>query len=180
MIMDRRTLLTRGTALLGAVCLRSRHAIAAPSLMIEMKGSPRGEAVWFVPVGLAVSPGTTIRFVNRDPGNSHTATAYHPDILDRPRRIPEGADPWDSGLLLPGEEFEVTLLVPGVYDLYCQPHEHAGMVARIVVGRPGQDPGWQDPTAGPGDLPEVALAAFPPVHVILEQGSVMPGHGEAT
>ena len=33
MIMDRRTLLTRGTALLGAVCLRSRHAIAAPPLM---------------------------------------------------------------------------------------------------------------------------------------------------
>jgi plastocyanin len=180
MTMDRRTLVTGGAALLWAASLRPRCVTAAEPLMIEMKGSPRGEAVWFVPLGIAVSPGKTIRFVNRDPGNSHTATAYHPDILDRPRRIPAWATPWDSGLLLPGEAFEVTLPVPGVYDLYCQPHEHAGMVARIVVGRPGQDPDWQDPTAGPGDLPEAALAVFPPVHAILEQGSVMPGRGEAT
>jgi plastocyanin len=175
MTMDRRTLVTGGAALLWAASARPRCATAAEPLMIEMKGSPRGEMVWFMPYGLAVAPGSTIRFVNRDPGNSHTATAYHPDILDRPRRIPARAMPWDSGLLLPGETFEVTLSVPGVYDLYCQPHEHAGMVARIVVGRPGQELGWQDPTAGPGDLPEVALAAFPPVHAILEQGSVMPG-----
>lgn len=180
MTMDRRTLVTGGAALLWAASAPHRRATAAQPLMIEMKGSPRGEMVWFVPIGLAVSPGATICFVNRDAGNSHTATAYHPDILDRPRRIPARATPWDSGLLLPGEAFEVTFTVPGVYDLYCQPHEHAGMVARIVVGRPGQDPDWQDLTAGPGDLPEAALAAFPPVHAILEHGTVMPDGGEAT
>lgn len=178
MTMNRRTLITRGVALLWAAPMRPRRASAAGPLLIEMKGSPRGETVWFVPSGLAVDPGATIRFVNRDPGNSHTATAYHPDILDRPRRIPDAAQPWDSGLLLPGEEYAITLGVPGVYDLYCQPHEHAGMVARIVVGRPGRDPGWQGPAAEAGDLPETALAAFPPVDVILAQEAVMPGPGE--
>lgn len=178
MTMNRRSVMTQGAALLGAACLRAGRASAAAPLLVEMKGSPRGEAVWFVPVGLAVAPGATIRFVNRDPGNSHTATTYHPAILDRPQRIPDRAQPWDSGLLLPGEEYEATLTMPGVFDLYCQPHEHAGMVARIVVGRPGQDTGWQGPTIGAGDLPEAALAAFPPVDVILAQGAVMPPQGK--
>ena len=35
---------------------------------------------------------------------------------------------------MPGEAFEVMLTEPGVYDYYCVPHEHAGMVGRIVVG----------------------------------------------
>lgn len=178
--MNRRMLITRGVALLWAAQVRPRRATPAEPLMIEMKGSLRGEKVWFVPLGLAVESGATIRFVNRDAGNSHTATAYHPDILERSQRIPNGAQPWDSDLLLPGEEYKITLTVPGVYDLYCQPHEHAGMVARIVVGRPGQDPGWQGPAAEAGDLPEAALAAFPPVDVILAQGAVMPGPGEKT
>ena len=160
-----------------AAQLRPPLAKAAEPLVMQMKGSPRGDRVAFVPIGLAVAPGTTIRFVNRDAGNSHTATAYHPDILDRPRRIPDTARPWDSGLLLPDEEFEVTLTIPGVFDLYCQPHEHAGMVARIVVGRPDRDPMWQGPAADAGDLPEAALAAFPPVDAILERGAVMPQQG---
>src|SRR5207248_347887 len=58
-------------------------------------------------------------------------------------RIPEAAIPWDSGFLVNrGDHFEVRLTVPGVYDYYCQPHEAAGMVGRIV-GRP----------VGPGAMP---------------------------
>ena len=33
-------------------------------------------------------PGDTVRWLNVDPGNAHTATAYHPANSDRPRRIP--------------------------------------------------------------------------------------------
>ena len=59
-------------------------------------------------------------------------------------RIPEGATPWDSGFLVnPGDHFDVTFSVDGVYDYYCLPHEEAGMVGRIVVGKP----------IGPGALP---------------------------
>ncbi|HOD35479.1 MAG TPA: plastocyanin/azurin family copper-binding protein [Syntrophales bacterium] len=43
----------------------------------------------------------------------------------------------------PGSHFEVTLTVEGVYDYFCIPHEMAGMVGRIIVGRP----------TGPGSLP---------------------------
>ncbi len=156
-------------------------ALALPTLLgaetvveIEMKGSARGEHVWFSPMGLAVPPGTTLRFVNHDPGNSHTATSYHPSILDRALRIPADAAPWDSDLLLPNQSFEVTLTVPGVYDFYCQPHEHAGMVGRIIVGLPDVDPGWQDAAAVSDDLPEAARTAFPAVQKIIALGRVMP------
>jgi hypothetical protein len=50
--------------------------------------------------------------------------------------MPEDAKPWESDYLLPNESFSATLSEPGVYDYYCHPHEHAGMVGRIVVGPP--------------------------------------------
>ncbi|WP_090844407.1 cupredoxin domain-containing protein [Paracoccus alkenifer] len=178
MTMNRRTLIIRGAAVLLAARARPASAQAAP-VLIEMKGSPRGERVAFVPSGVGVAPGTVVRFVNRDAGNSHTATTYHPDILDRPQRIPDAAQPWDSDLLLPEDAFEVTLTVPGVYDFYCVPHEHAGMVGRIVVGTP-DDTGWQGPATDPGDLPDAALAAFAAVDVILAQGAVLPPGGDPT
>lgn len=157
-------------------------AFATPSILraveveeIGMRGGARGEHVWFTPVGFAVPTGTLLRFVNHDAGNSHTATCYHPALFGRPQRIPEGATPWDTGFLLPGEGFEIRLDAPGVYDYYCIPHEHAGMVGRIVVGRPGDD-GWQGAVAGAGDLPDVALQGFPAVEAILKAGRVMaPG-----
>ena len=59
---------------LGAVLLLP-HALRAASVeVIEMRGSARGRkhlvhAKW----PLLVEPGTIIRFINRDKGNSHTA-----------------------------------------------------------------------------------------------------------
>lgn len=161
----RRAFLLAGGGAIATLGL-ARTSRAAPVQTIELKGTSRGEHVWFAPAGLAVAPGTTVRFVNRDPGNSHTATVYHPDIYDRQRRIPADAKPWDSDFLLPGESFEVVLTVPGVYDYYCVPHEKAGMVGRIVTGQPG-DRGWKGPAGDSGDLDPVARDGFPSVEDIL-------------
>ena len=43
-----------------------------------MQGNADGSKVWFDPIGVLVQPGQTIRWTNRDPGNAHTTTAYHP------------------------------------------------------------------------------------------------------
>jgi plastocyanin len=141
-----------------------------------MQGNTDGSHVWFDPVGLRVEPGQTIRWINLDPGNSHTATAYHPQNFERPLRIPEGAEPWHSDYLLPNESFSVTLTVEGVYDFYCVPHEHAGMVGRIVVGQPGRSPTSSSSTqpAGSEPVPESALRALPAVDEIMRQGIVRP------
>ncbi|WP_336099142.1 plastocyanin/azurin family copper-binding protein [Roseovarius sp. CH_XMU1461] len=147
------------------------QALAQTRVEIKMRGTSRGERIWFDPIGLAVEPGTTLRFTNRDPGNSHTATAYHPKIFGRTRRIPAFAEPWNSDFLLPNESFEVTLTTPGVYDYYCLPHEMAAMVGRIVVGTP-HHAGWEGPSRERDGVSIEVLAALPEVEAILATGSI--------
>lgn len=175
MMTGRRQFLALGGGL-GAALLLARASRAGPVEVIEMRGTARGERIWFTPSGLAVAPGTRLRFVNRDKANSHTATAYHPANFDRLRRIPAAAEPWDTEFLLPGESAEIVLDAPGVYDYYCIPHEMAAMVGRIVVGRPG-DPGWEGPAAATDDVTAEVLAALPPVEEILARGRIEPVAG---
>ncbi len=170
MILARRSVLAWGGGF-AATLLAPRRGGAATPAAIEMRGSADGGRVSFDPVGLLIEPGQPIRFVNRDPGNTHTATAYAPDVDGRPLRIPSRARGWDSGYLDPGASFEIALDVPGVYDFYCRPHEHAGMVGRIVVGRPEDHPDWEQNEEA-GDLPAEAVAAFPVVADILSLGRV--------
>lgn len=170
MTLTRRRLIGIGGASLAGLALTARSAAGAETVEIAIEGRPDGSHVWFDPVGVHVEPGTTLRWTNRDAGNSHTVTAYHPALFDRPLRIPEGAEPWDSGYLLPDESFAVTLTLEGVYDYYCLPHEHAGMVGRIVVGTPPA--GEPEMRSGAMPLPEIALANLPPVADILARGAV--------
>ena len=99
---------------------------------------PRG--LWyFDPAGVRVRPGQLVRFVSTDYRQS--ITAYHPANGRLPRRIPDGAQPFDAVL---GENadhyrgvFETRFTVEGTYDFFNRFHEARGAVGRIVVGRPG-------------------------------------------
>ncbi|WP_214876729.1 plastocyanin/azurin family copper-binding protein [Paraburkholderia strydomiana] len=145
----------------------------AEPAVIQMVGPPDGSDVWFDPIGLWVRTGRAVRWVNRDAGNSHTATAYHPAVFGRSRRIPAHARPWNSDYLLPNGSFEVTFTEPGVYDYYCLPHEHAGMVGRIVVGDPNAKDWWQTPQLKvDSKLPAAALTAFPSIAEIIKRGYI--------
>lgn len=150
---------------------------AAPAggvVEIRMRSDARGSRVWFDPLGLRVAPGTTVRWVLE--ANVHSATSYHPDTGGWARRIPAGAEPWDSGMLTePGQTFERRVDVPGVYDYYCIPHEMAGMIGRIVVAPAGASGiEFQEPEAARGLRPPsaAALAAFPSIEAIVRNGSV--------
>jgi plastocyanin len=180
-----------GVALVGLGLLPGRRASAAALLgwrlrsagdleVIEMRSDALGSRTWFDPIGLYVEPGTTVRWIVRE--NVHATTAYHPRNDYHPLRIPENAVPWDSGFLVhPGDHFDVTLTVPGVYDYYCMPHEGAGMVGRIVVGEslgPGAEPFdyWvgKPGTEGWRHVPDAARAIFPSVARILAERRVHP------
>jgi plastocyanin len=143
-----------------------------------MRSDALGARVWFDPVGLYVEVGTTVRWVVRE--NVHTTTAYHPRNDRHPLRIPEHASAWDSGFLVhPGDHFDVRLTERGVYDYYCQPHEAAGMVGRIIVGRP-LGPGaeqfdyWvgRPGTASWRHVPDAARAALPSITRIIAERRV--------
>jgi plastocyanin len=167
MIVTRRRAIEVGAGLFAALAAAPAAGSTPGTIEIAMRGRPDGSAVWFDPYGVHVLPGQTVRWTNRDRGNAHTVTAYHPQVLSRPRRIPVGALPWNSDYLLPDESFSLRLTKPGVYDYYCIPHEHAGMVGRIVVGDPppGEAAEAEDPALTP--LPEAALKGFPAVEDIL-------------
>lgn len=84
----------------------------------------------FGPDELRVSPGTTVRWVNRDPV-AHTATA--------------DAGGFASPFLGPGETWTHTFEEPGRYDYHCAPHPF--MTAAVVVEEGARSPG-ADPEAG--------------------------------
>ena len=170
MIARRRLLAVGGGALAGLLLPTIRASRAAATAEIRMRSDRDGTTVGFDPVGLLIEPGDTVRWVCE--ANVHSASAYHPDNDNHSLRIPDGAAPWASGYLQPGEHFAVTLTVPGSYDFYCTPHEEAGMVGRIIVGRPG------GPATLPFDyfvaqgrrwlpVPEAARHAFPATDTIL-------------
>lgn len=167
--MRRRGFLWGGGSVVVGLSLLPKLVARPDMVEIAMSGRADGSMVWFDPVGVLIRPGQTIRWTNLDKGNSHTATAYATENDDHPRRIPKGAAPFNSDYLLPGETFEVTLGVPGVYDYFCAPHELAGMVGRIVVAEPEPEDvaGYPD-----DDLPKAVLDGFPPIADILKQGSV--------
>ncbi len=164
-----------GLALAGLVGSR---AVAAGVVEIHMMSDTLGTKVWFDPVGIRIQPGQTVRWIVHS--NVHSTTAYHPRNDHHSLRIPERAEPWDSRFLVnPGSHFEVTLTVEGVYDYFCAPHEAAGMVGRIVVGRPS-GPGTlpfdyfkgRPGTADWQPVPAAAREVFPSVSAIMRQGTV--------
>ncbi|HEY3064740.1 MAG TPA: plastocyanin/azurin family copper-binding protein [Methylomirabilota bacterium] len=173
-MVTRRAFLTgSAVAFLGAAAPRPLRA--APPLEIRMRATERGEQVWFDPIGVLVTPGQTIRWVvERD---VHTTTAYHPANDHHSRRIPEAAAPWDSGFLVQkGAHFDVTLTVDGVYDYYCLPHEEAGMVGRIIVGKPGGPGAWPFDywkgaafASGWKPVPMAAQQALPAIETIMKR-----------
>lgn len=174
MLTRRELLAAGGLALAGRVLLPGAHGRTRRrgEVVIAMRSADQGARVWFEPAGVLVRPGTLVRWIVGE--GVHTTTAYHPSHGGRPRRIPGGARPWDSGhLTSPDDSFEVTLEAEGVHDYFCRPHEAAGMVGRIVVasGRaPDPDAPALRPPPGDGELPPAAREAFPSVEAIVREG----------
>lgn len=90
----------------------------------------------------------------------HNTIALHPDTLGPQNRIPEGAEPWRSEMLIHEyEEFTHTFSKEGVYDYACSPHIGGGMLGSVIVGLPdieGQ-PGLQPPTEASRELHQVDI-----------------------
>jgi plastocyanin len=173
-VATRREVLKAGGLVLAGLAVWWPARATAP-VEIHMMSDTLGTKVWFDPIGIHVVPGQVIRWTVHS--SVHTTTAYHPRNNHHSLRIPEGAEPWDSRFLVnPGNHFDVTLTVPGVYDYFCAPHEAAGMVGRIVVGRPA-GPGtlgfdYFKGRPGTGDwqpVPEAARKAFPSVSAIMSK-----------
>jgi len=118
--------------LLGSIALaQTRHEVTMHIDPVEGRPVP---VFYFEPVGLLIQPGDTVDFVAVSP--HHTATAYHAQHV-KSHRVPDGVEPFSSPIVPVGQTWSYTFTVPGTYDIWCGPHEHYGMVMRIVVGAAG-------------------------------------------
>ena len=130
----------------------------------EVEMRTEGSEYLFDPIGLHVEPGDTVRWVNAS--GSHSATAYAEDNGGASeRRIPEGAEPWNSGIFTEaGATFEYTFEEEGTYDYFCIPHKSLGMVGRIVCGEPG-GPAEESDNPDAGNIPS---GEFPSSDAVVE------------
>ena len=86
MILTRRDVLWADGALFAGLPFFAAQAANVEIGQIIMHGNIDGSLVWFDPIGVLMRPGQTVRWTNKDPGNSHTSTAYHPANDGHPLR----------------------------------------------------------------------------------------------
>lgn len=124
-------------AFAGPAFAQNTHDVHLNIMPVEGRFIPE---FFFEPTGLFIEPGDTVKFVADTP--HHTATAYHA-MQAKVQRVPEGVEPFSSPVIPIGQSWDYTFTVPGVYDIWCGPHEQYGMAMRVVVGDatgPGADP----------------------------------------
>jgi pseudoazurin len=110
--------------LMAAICM-TPFAASAEEFRVMMLNTATDDAQHtnvFAPDILYVQSGDTITFVPTDTGHN---------TASKRGMIPDGAEPWNSGV---DQEFSITLTVPGVYGYVCLPHYEMGMVGLIIVG----------------------------------------------
>lgn len=91
------------------------------------------EGMKFSPENIQIAAGDTIEFVNNS-RFAHTVTA-DPSLAKNPANVilPEGAAPFHSGKLNPGDTFSHTFSEVGQYQYICLPHEMHGMKGQVHV-----------------------------------------------
>ncbi|MBI4444012.1 MAG: hypothetical protein HY649_11650 [Acidobacteria bacterium] len=136
-----------GLGMLAAVLPGFRRLAFAQEPVIRVGLNYALGQYFFDPIGLYIPKGRKVlwEFPYATGGGGAlmgvTVTAFHPDNENHELRIPETAQPFDSGPLNEQSQgwvrFEWTFDVEGTYDFYSAGHEVLGMVGRIVVGSPG-------------------------------------------
>jgi plastocyanin len=87
----------------------------------------------FTPPKVTIQVGETVLWKNNS-DLVHTVTAMPDKANDNSHvDLPKGGEPFNSGMMQPGDTFRHTFTVPGHYKYFCIPHEAAGMIGEVVV-----------------------------------------------
>ncbi len=87
----------------------------------------------FSPSDLTIAKGTKVIWKNTDP-MPHTTTCDPARVRSASSvQRPNGAAPWDSGVMYVGDTFAHTFDVPGTYVYLSVPDEGQGMIGTIIV-----------------------------------------------
>lgn len=125
-----------GLTMLGISVLPVLQACGAGSARESTDGNAvieMNDQMQFAPANLTIRAGQTVTW--RNAGTMvHTSTC-DPASAQRPEHavLPDGAEPWDSGLIRKGESWSRSFDVPGDYIYFCTPHEAGGMIGSLTV-----------------------------------------------
>lgn len=111
-------------AVAGALVLTAGAQAAEIEVKLLNKGS-EGAVMVFEPAFVKIAPGDTVKFLSTDKG--HNAESIK-------GMLPEGATPFVGKN---NEDIAIKFEQEGIYGIKCLPHYGMGMVAMIVVGKPG-------------------------------------------
>lgn len=99
-----------------------------PAASIDMTQDKR-----FEPAEVHVKVGDVVEWRNVGE-RTHTVTAVEGEADDASHvHVPDGAEPFDSGEIGPGESWTHRFTVPGRYDYVCSWHEKSGMMGTVIV-----------------------------------------------
>lgn len=115
------------------------HAACDPSLEVVEIAIKNMK---FVPAEVEVCVGQLVRWTSQEDPNAqplirHTVT-FNPTQARVPGNVvlPEGVEPFGSGVIAPNQTYEYEFTVAGEYKYICRPHETMGHVGRITVVEP--------------------------------------------
>ncbi len=87
----------------------------------------------FSPDTVTISKGGTVTWQNSS-STVHTATCDASKVANKADvALPDGAQPFDSGLIQAGQSWSHTFDVAGTYKYTCIPHETLGMHGTVIV-----------------------------------------------
>jgi plastocyanin len=113
-------LLITGAPGIGAAVVAAPAHAQEPAAVVEMT-----ETLAFEPAQITVRAGDTVEWRNPS-ALPHTVTADPERVADPENvQLPEGAEPFDSGDIPPGETFRYTFEVPGQYRYVCPTRHRA-------------------------------------------------------
>ncbi len=100
-----------------------------PAAVVNMTG----ELLKFLPATIEIKAGQTVLWKNSSQ-EPHTVTADpHQATNAADVKLPQGAQPFDSGYLNPGQNYQHTFTTPGIYRYVCTLHEVQGMIGEVIV-----------------------------------------------
>jgi plastocyanin len=111
-----------------AAASSSSSSAASAGTTIQMTNDNK-----FSPAEVTVAKGSAVTWQNAST-MVHTTTDDPSKAVNKSdAALPSGAQPWDSGLLQPGQSWTHTFDVAGTYSYFCIPHETLGMLGKITV-----------------------------------------------
>ena len=100
-----------------------------PAIVIKMLDMPPS----FQPARTIIRAGDTVEWKNVGNQIHHVTNDPSAALKKNDVTNPPGAKPFDSGFLKPGETFNQTFSVPGIYRYTCAVHEAKGMNGELIV-----------------------------------------------